>query len=165
MCYFRLSMRNLILESVFRIYEQDSELSATDRRLVEAAHQATQQAYAPYSQFFVGAVIEFEDGTTFSGSNQENAAYPSGICAERTALFAAGHLYPTKKVKSMAIAAHSQSHPHESPVPPCGACLQVISETERRQKMPVRLLLCGNNGEVMECESVKALMPLMFDLD
>lgn len=153
-------MKELTIESKFAVYELD-ELSAEDRELVEAAKQATTTSYSPYSHFCVGAAARLADGTTVCGSNQENAAYPSGLCAERTTLFYANARYPEQPVKALAVAAYTGGKFLKSPIPPCGACRQVMLEVEERYGTPVRILLYGTAGTYVT-DSVKALLPLQF---
>ena len=128
--------------------------------MAEAARRATAQAYAPYSRFQVGAAVLLADGTVVTGSNQENAAYPSGLCAERVALFQANHRFPELPVKALAIAAVSEGRP-VSTISPCGACRQVLLETEQRYGRHIRILLCGVD-EITVVESAEALLPLCF---
>ena len=144
----------------FRIYDYH-ELTEADRLLVDKAKEATQTSYAPFSNFCVGAAARLSDNTIVTGSNQENAAYPSGLCAERTALFYANASHPDQYVKEMAVAASAHGDFLTSPIPPCGACRQVILGIEERYNHPVRLLLYGKNG-VYVVDSVKALLPLQF---
>ena len=122
--------------------------------------KATGQSYAPYSKFHVGAAALLEDGTIITGSNQENAAYPSGLCAERVALFHAGHQYPDMPVVALAIAAATNGRQVES-ISPCGACRQVLLEAEQRYGKPMKVLLCGTK-EVVVAESAESLLPLCF---
>ena len=153
-------MREYKIEAIVHIYEM-TELSEEDRQLVEAAKQATDSSYAPYSKFRVGAAVRLKDGTVVAGANQENAAYPSGLCAERTALFAAGAQHPEQPVVALAIAARKgrQFIPH--PISPCGACRQVISGVEERYDVPIRILLYGTEG-VLVSEGISPLLPLRF---
>ena len=153
-------MREYKIESLVHIYEM-AELSEEDRELVEAAKQATDGSYAPYSKFNVGAAVRLHDGTIVAGANQENAAYPSGLCAERTALFAAGAQYPEKPVVALAIAARKGKRFLPKPISPCGACRQVISGMEERFNVPIRVLLYGTDG-VLVSEGVTPLLPLRF---
>lgn len=138
------------------------ELSEQDRQLIESARQATQQSYAPYSQFHVGAAVLLEDGTTITGTNQENVAYPSGVCAERTALFYASSTHPDKAVVALAIAAHTKGEFTNNPISPCGACRQVMLEIEQRHARPIRILLYGTEGVYVIEGGVRELLPLTF---
>ena len=153
-------MKEYKIETVVRIYEQ-AELSEEDRELVEAAKQATKGSYAPYSKFLVGAAARLQDGTIVLGANQENAAYPSGLCAERTALFAAGAQHPDQPVVALAIAARKGRQFLARPISPCGACRQVISGVEERYSVPIRILLYGTEG-VLVSEGIQPLLPLSF---
>ena len=148
------------IEASVHIYEM-AELSEEDRLLVEAAKRATEGSYAPYSKFYVGAAVRLQDGTTIVGANQENAAYPSGLCAERTALFAAGAQYPKTPVAALAIAARKGRCFLPQPVSPCGACRQVISGVEERFGVPIRILLYGTEG-VLVSDGISPLLPLRF---
>lgn len=123
-----------------------NELTEEDRKLVDAACKATQRSYAPYSHFSVGAAALLENGVVVTGSNQENAAYPSGLCAERTTLFYANSQYPDQAVKTLAIAARTEQDFLDTPIPPCGACRQVLLETEKRFGKPMRILLYSKIG-------------------
>ena len=178
-------MKELHIETTIRIC-QPAELPREEQALAEAARRATAQAYAPYSHFQVGAALLLADGTVVTGSNQENAAYPSGLCAERVALFQANHRFPDQEnaaypsglcaervalfqanhrfpeqpVKTLAIAAVSGGRP-ASTISPCGACRQVLLETEQRYGQHIRILLCGVD-EITVVESAEALLPLCF---
>ena len=136
------------------------ELSEEDKRLRNAAVEAAKDAYAPYSHFFVGAAVLLEDGTIVKGNNQENAAYPSGLCAERVALFSVGASFPDIPVAALAIISMKDGE-IQSSISPCGACRQVILETEQRYGLPVRILLCGSD-ETIIISSAKDLLPLCF---
>ena len=138
------------------------ELAEEDRQLIDAAREATQRSYAPYSHFSVGAAALLENGVVVTGTNQENAAYPSGLCAERTTLFYANSQYPDQAVEALAIAARNERDFLDDPIPPCGACRQVMLETEKRFKHPMRILLFGKKG-IYEMKNVGALLPLSFD--
>ena len=141
-----------------------NELSEEDRRLTDLAKEATRRSYSPYSGFSVGAAALLANGATVTGSNQENAAYPSGICAERTTLFYANSQYPDQAVKSLAIAARTVSGFIDTPIPPCGACRQVLLETEQRYHQPIRILLYGEK-EIYQIDGVKDSLPLSFGGD
>jgi cytidine deaminase len=141
-----------------------TELSGDDRRLVEHAQRASEAAYAPYSGFHVGAAALLDNGEIVSASNQENAAYPSGLCAERTALFYAGARYPAAAVKAIAIAAQTGGAFCPLAVRPCGACRQVMLECEKRGQQPVRVIMYGER-QVEAVQSVRDLLPLSFELE
>ena len=154
-------MKQLDIHTTIKIYSPD-ELSAEEQQLVEAAKKATTRSYAPYSHFHVGAAALLANGEIISGTNQENAAYPSGICAERTTLFYANSQHPQEAVKALAIAARtSEGHWTETPISPCGACRQVMTETENRYGKPMKVLLCSTR-EVFVIESAKDLLPVSF---
>lgn len=136
-------------------------LPKEDRELLEAAAKAARSAYAPYSRFKVGAALRMDDGRVVTGNNQENASYPAGICAERTALHAAMSQKPKGVVESMAIVVPQVRG--QKPVTPCGICRQALVEQERRQEGPIRLLMGITRGPVFEMFSVDTLLPLSFD--
>lgn len=141
---------------------QLEELSAEERHLVEMAIEATNRSYAPYSRFHVGAALLLNNGAEFIGCNQENAAFPAGLCAERSAIFAAGAQYPDVPVKMIAIAARTPNGELQAaPVSPCGTCRQVLIETETRFKQAIRILLYGRDC-VYVIDGIKSLMPLSF---
>jgi len=154
-------MKNLNIETV--IWEcQFDELSQEERHLLESAIDATRRSYAPYSKYKVGAALLLENGVEIIGCNQENAAYPAGLCAERTALFSAGVQYPDVAVTMLAIAARTPDGELQSePVTPCGSCRQVIIETETRFGHQIRILLYGLN-KIYVMDGIKNLMPLSF---
>lgn len=143
----------------------ENELEALDRELVQAAQEATQGSYSPYSGFSVGAAVRLEDGTIVTGSNQENAAYPSGLCAERTALFAASHQYPEKAVVALAIAARNANGFIAQPITPCGACRQVIAEIESKSGKPIRFVLYGSSHTLVLADGINSLLPFCFGSD
>lgn len=145
-------------------YETIDELTHSDRVLVEKALEASYSAYAPYSGFCVGAAIRLDDGTIITGTNQENAAFPSGLCAERVALFYANSQFSDKKVVAMAIAASRNGIATESPVYPCGACRQVLLETENRFLQPIRIIFAGTH-KIQILEDARDLLPMSFDFN
>ena len=138
-------------------------MNTSDRQLIDKARKTNEHSYAPYSHFYVGAAVLLDNGEIICGSNQENAASPSGTCAERTALFYAGAKYPDQAVKTIAIAARNDTEETEMPVPPCGACRQVLLETEQRFHTPIRILLYGKK-EILLLKSVNDLLPLSFGI-
>ena len=137
-------------------------LSVDDSRLRDAAIQAAKRAYAPYSHFNVGAAVLLTDGTIVEGNNQENMAYPSGLCAERVALFSAGACFPDIPVEALAIVA-IKNGTIQSSIAPCGGCRQVMLETEQRYGRPIRILLCGKDATIL-IPSALDLLPLSFNL-
>lgn len=138
-----------------------SELSKDEQQLIEAAKEATNNSYAKYSNFCVGAALRLSDDSITIGANQENASFPLGLCAERTAIFAAQSQHPELPVKTIAIAARNTDGFMKAPISPCGACRQVMLEIEDRYKQPMRILLYGTDG-VLCINSVKDLVPLCF---
>ena len=130
---------------------------------MKKAHQARENAYAPYSLFKVGAAILMDSGKIITGNNQENAAFPSGLCAERVAAFSAGSQFPNEIFKAMALTAGSVKHKTISPIPPCGACRQSLAEYEVNQGTPISIYFMGESGKVVKAYSVKDLLPLIFD--
>lgn len=137
------------------------ELPQVEQDLVNKAKEATYNAYANYSHFYVGAALLLKNGTTFIGANQENAAFPSGLCAERSAIFGAQSQHPDQAITTLAIAARNDNGFLREPTPPCGACRQVVLEMEDRYKQPVKILLYGTDG-VYCVDSIKDLLPLSF---
>ena len=155
-------MKDLTITAIIKVYQYD-ELNEADRALMQTAMEATARSYSPYSHFSVGAAALLGNGTVVTGTNQENAAYPSGLCAERTTLFYANSQHPDQAVTTLAIAARNEHDEFlESPIPPCGACRQVMLETEKRFKQPMRVLLYGKKG-IYELKNVGELLPLSFD--
>lgn len=141
-----------------------SMLSESDQQLVEAAQKVCESAYAPYSKFQVGASLRLEDGNVLTGSNQENIAYPSGLCAERVTLFYAGANFPDKAVETLCIVAKGDLVSQDALLSPCGACRQVMVETEARQDQSYRVILVSQNGACVIFDSAKSLLPLAFGL-
>lgn len=156
-------MKKLKQEVIIRKYLFE-ELTDSDKLLIEAAKEATKRSYAPYSHFNVGAAALLDDGTIVTGSNQENAAYPSGLCAERTTLFHVGSEYPDKAITILAIAASNSEGFTEQPVTPCGACRQVMLEAEQRYHRPIRMLMYGT-ACIYETRGTKDLLPLSFGIE
>ena len=154
-------MKDLELKINIHEYQLD-ELSPEERTLIEKAIEATERSYARYSKFHVGSCLLLNDGTIMMGCNQENAAFPAGICAERSAIFAAGAQHPDQPVKMLAIAARdTNGQLTEEPVSPCGTCRQVMIETETRFQQPIRILLYGQK-RIFVMDGIRHLMPLSF---
>ena len=154
-------MKDLHLQTTIKVYSYD-ELDPQLAQLVDVAKSKTQDAYCPYSHFHVGAAVQLENDVIVTGTNQENAAYPSGLCAERTALFYANSQYPNIPVKALAIAAYNKEEGIiHNPISPCGSCRQIMLETEKRFGKPMRILLCGSE-EVYIVENATNLLPLAF---
>lgn len=145
------------------IVKQENELTPRQLALLDEARRATYRSYAPYSHFSVGAAVQLEDGIIVAGSNQENAAYPSGLCAERTAVFFAGSQHPDIPIRRLCIAARdTEGHFLRRPISPCGACRQVLLEAEQRAGSDIEVLLYGTEG-IYIVRSIKDLLPLSFD--
>ena len=147
----------------YKEFDNWKELSAEDIELVEKAFDVSKDAYAPYSKFYVGASLRMEDKSIILGSNQENIAYPSGLCAERVALFYAGAIYPNLKVKKICVVAKGDLIPKENWVSPCGSCRQVMAESQNRQKEPIEIILVSQNNRVLVFHSVTDLLPFVFN--
>jgi cytidine deaminase len=154
-------MQHKTIETNVTIYSFD-ELDKAKQKLINKAKEQVEKAYAPYSEFHVGAAVELENGEIFAGSNQENSAYPSGICAERVAMFYANAQYPEVPVKALAIAAFTNGSFLPVPVTPCGSCRQVLLETEMRFEKDITILLYGTK-EIYQIENVRQLLPLCFE--
>lgn len=156
-------MRKISIASQIDVFAY-GELSESDRKLVDAALEAGQRSYAPYSHFRVGAAIRLANGVVLQGSNQENGAFPSGMCAERNVLFHAGTMYPEVEITEMAIVARDTEGISPHPCTPCGSCRQVMQECELRQgERPIRLILCGKDECYVVNDGMKALLPLGFE--
>ena len=156
-------MKEINTGSTAFIYEDINELSDEDKNLMKVAVEATKTAYAPYSGFNVGAALLMEDGSIIIGNNQETSAYPSGMCAERVAIWKAGSSFPNKKVKKIAITAVSSNKQLDKPVGPCGACRQTLLEYEINQKEDVEVFFMGEIGNVVKTSSISSLLPFSFD--
>ena len=146
----------------YTVYDSEAELNPQDAELLRLAHEATNNSYAPYSRFHVGAAARLANGKIVSGCNIENAAYPSGLCAERVTLFAAQAQFPGVPIEALAITAHSESKTIDEPVAPCGACRQVMVETEQRSGVPLRVLCQGEKGPIMAFDGIESLVPFVF---
>lgn len=146
----------------YRTVNSAAELNAADKGIFDAAHQAMSRAYAPYSNFKVGCALLLENGVVVTGNNQENIAYPSGLCAERVALFAASANYPKIPIKILVVVAQPMDQDHKMSITPCGSCRQVMVEYERIQKKPMRIITGAANGVLMIAESTKLLLPFAF---
>ena len=156
-------MKTLTITSNLEVYDSCEELPQDVQDLMEQAIEARDKAYAPYSKFKVGAAVLLDNGQVIPGSNQENASYPSGLCAERTAIFYAGAMYPEAKFLKIALSAKSLNHRVISPIPPCGSCRQAIAEYEVKQESPIEIFFMGETGKVVKSHSLKELLPLIFD--
>lgn len=155
-------MKEITTSSRILVFDDKSDLPADINALIDKAIATRKNAYAPYSKFRVGASLLLDNGETVEGSNQENAAYPSGLCAERVAIFYAGAKYPDAKILKIAISATSDNFISKTPIPPCGACRQSISEYEQRQQTAIEIYFMGEEGEVYKSDSIADLLPFSF---
>jgi cytidine deaminase len=156
-------MKQIKITSSATVYSNLGELSTEDQMLMNKAIEARRNAYAPYSKFHVGAALLLDNGEIVLGNNQENAAYPSGMCAERVAIWQAGSLFPGVKIKKLAISASSTITEVDKPIGPCGACRQTLSEYEINQKEPFPVIFMGEVGEIVKTPSLLSLLPFSFD--
>ena len=143
-------------------FASPAELNAEDRELVEAAIDAMKGSYAPYSHFNVGAAVRMSNGAIVRGANQENAAFPSGLCAERTAMFAAGAAWPDKAMKSIAVAGGVYGRLTDAPATPCGACRQVMAQYQTKAGAPMSVIMVGAK-RIWKVPDVNSILPLIFD--
>jgi cytidine deaminase len=155
-------MKKIQLRSFITELSSEKELSLTDRKLLSAARRAVQLAYAPYSNFKVGCAVLLKNGKIISGNNQENIAYPSGLCAERVAIFSAGANFPDVPIKAIAISFFSHSKKSALPITPCGACRQVIAEYESRHKNKIRIILTSEQKKIWLVNGIDNLLPFVF---
>jgi len=156
-------MKKVEIKTLITVFDTINELPNSVKLLMEKAIEAKSAAYAPYSKFKVGAALLLENGKIITGNNQENAAYPSGICAERVAIWKAASDYPTQIIVALAITASSSSQITKEPVAPCGACRQSLSEYEIKQKEKIEVYFMGEVGKVIKTDSVLDLLPIAFD--
>ena len=155
-------MDRKVLSIAYEEYASAAEMSAEDHALCQAAVEALEGSYAPYSHFHVGAAVRLSDGTIVKGANQENAAYPSGLCAERTAMFAAGAQYPGLDMESIAIVARQDGSICSEPAAPCGACRQVMAQYQTKAGKPMSIILVGAD-RILKFERVDDILPLIFN--
>lgn len=156
-------MKEFKIQSTFQVFENLNELPKDVFGLMHEAVEARNRAYAPYSKFKVGAAILLDNGEVITGNNQENVSYPSGLCAERTAIYYAGSQYPNSKILKMAITATSENKKTTSAIPPCGACRQAMAEYEVKQGKPIEIYFMGEVGHITKSHSLSNLLPLLFD--
>lgn len=157
-------MEKMILPALeVEVFDDITEMPHDEQELMTEATAAMDRAYAPYSGFHVGAAIRLENGTIIQGNNQENMAYPSGLCAERVAFFHAGAMHPGAKILKLAITAGSDSFPSDHPIAPCGACRQSMLEYELNQQQAITVILRGKEGKTYRLHGVKSLLPLFFN--
>lgn len=156
-------MKEVKIETELLVYDNINALPRDVQGLMNKAIGARDNAYAPYSKFKVGAAILLDNEEVVIGSNQENASYPSGLCAERTAIYYAGAKHFNSKILKMALSASSQNQVTDTPIPPCGACRQAIAEYEIKQSHPIEIYFMGAEGKVVKSNSLANLLPLGFD--
>ena len=157
-------MRQQEIKTTLYEYDKLEELEKDDTTLLESAKNIAEKAYAPYSKFHVGAALKLANGKILTANNQENAAYPSGLCAERAVIFYANANYPDTAILSLAITAIYKGKQLKEPVPPCGSCLQVILESEKRYNIPIRIIL-GGSEKIWIAKSIKDFLPVNFNKD
>lgn len=156
-------MKEIQFTLKFNEFKNKELLDPENKKLMDSAIEARKRSYSPYSQFSVGASVLLENGEIITGNNQENAAYPSGMCAERVAIWTASAIYPNVKILKLALTGSSEQNIVDTPVSPCGACRQVLSEYETKQDSNIPILFMGETGKVIESESVRNLLPFSFD--
>lgn len=161
--FFSLNMKQISFTTSFTVFSSLEELKPQDKELMLKAVEIRKKAYAPYSKFQVGVALLLDNGELVTGSNQENAAYPSGLCAERVAIFYAGANFPDNKVEKIFISASPVDKELDKPIPPCGACRQSIAEYEIKQDASIEIYFMGAKGEIIKSDSLKDLLPLLFD--
>lgn len=156
-------MQKVKTTTEYILYDTIDELDKVAKGLMAEAVKVREKAYAPYSNFNVGAAILLDNNITVLGNNQENAAFPSGLCAERVAIYNAGANYPDSTIKIIAISASSSKHKVLEPVGPCGACRQSIAEYENKQKQAIEIYFMGEEGQIIKVNSLRDLLPFGFD--
>jgi len=155
-------MKHIQQTIVYQEYGPFEELPVADQELLQAARNATHSSYAPYSHYHVGAAVRLANGKTITGANQENIAFPAGLCAERVAVFAAASAYPDVAIESIAISATADSFQVTEPVAPCGMCRQAIIEYEMKFNTKIRVILGGETGKTLIVDGMETLLPLSF---
>jgi len=153
-----MAKEKLQIISSFTIYDHEKELNNEERILVARSKEASKRAYAPYSNFHVGAALLLNNNEIICGNNQENSAYPSGLCAERVAVFYAGSLFPNTEIKCISIYCDT-----DRPISPCGGCRQALIEYEQKQKSKIKVILCSKENKIITSDSISAFLPLQFD--
>ncbi|MFK8101315.1 MAG: cytidine deaminase [Saprospiraceae bacterium] len=156
-------MKEISLTTTLKVYQETKDLSEEAQALLQLAKTALADAYAPYSKFQVGAGLLLANGKMIGGSNQENASYPLCLCAERVAIAAAASQYPKVAVTAIAVTAKNPRQTITAPVSPCGACRQVICETEQKYQQDIQIIMQGEEGEIYVLDRAKDLLPLSFD--
>lgn len=155
-------MQTLTITISYEEYSSIDELTPDEQDLCREAVKAMANSHSPYSEFRVGAAVRLQSGQVVHGSNQENVAYPSGLCAERVALFTVGSTYPGDKISTMAITAHTDHFKIMNPITSCGACLQVMAEFEKKQSDAIEVLFYCQNGSVIKAKGIESLLPFAF---
>jgi cytidine deaminase len=155
-------MKKFEIKTTVFEYDSTDDFSDEEKTLINKSKEFVKNSYAPYSKFSVSAAVLLENGEIITGTNQENAAYPSGMCAERVAVFYANSQYPEISIKALAVSVFVKNDFAESPIPPCGACRQVLIETETRFKKPIKIIMVGKNI-IRVIDNAKSLLPLHFD--
>lgn len=156
-------MKEITITSTFTLYSSKTELPKDVLHLMEQAEAARANSYSPYSRFKVGAALLLDNGEIVKGSNQENASYPAGLCAERTAVFYAGANYPDARMVKLCITVKSSDYTVDRPAAPCGVCRQVLAEYEVKQETPLEIYLMGETGQVLKADRIRDLLPFVFD--
>ena len=162
---YKTMAKTIKQEIIFTEYPSEDALDDQSRELIAKAREASTRAYAPYSNFQVGAALLLENGEIITGNNQENACYPDGLCAERVAFFAAKSQRPELEVLEVAVVAQKMGSDVTVPVAPCGSCRQVMSEYENNQQSSITVLMPTGDGKVYACDSIDALLPFKFSKD
>lgn len=155
-------MREENISIPLSVYESVEQLPSEIKNLMKKAEGIREHAYSPYSRFKVGAAVLLSNGEVVLGSNQENAAFPSGLCAERVAVFAAGANFPNQTIRAIAITARAETRVLEEPIAPCGSCRQSIAEYEQKQQKPIEIYFMGEKGIIYKLNSIADLLPLSF---
>jgi len=154
--------KKVSIEFEYDFFNSIEEVSTQEQDLIKASKKASKKAYAPYSNFHVGAAVLLENGEIITGNNQENVAFSDGTCAERSALFYAHANYPNQSIEMIAITAYGKDFDFDKPVSPCGSCRQVLAEFEQLQSKPITILLASNYDEVYKINGATPLLPLLF---
>jgi cytidine deaminase len=157
-------MENKKVEIQYTVYQNRDELSESDQKLVQEAQTASEKAYAPYSRFRVGAAVLLSNNQIITANNQENIAYPEGLCAERNALFYASANFPNEKIVSIAIAGNHSLNITDFPITPCGGCRQIMAEYERKQQLKINVIMAGITGTIFIVNGIDNLLPLGFEM-
>lgn len=160
-----MMVKQVDLTTTITVYADISEMAPVDQDLLKRAHEAVHTSYSPYSNFKVGSAVRLANGEIVIGSNQENASHPMSLCGERTALAGAVSAYADQAVTAIAVTAKGPGKPITIPVSPCGACRQVLCETEQKHSQTIRVILQGETGDIYEFETAKDLMPFSFDAE